>query len=80
MTFDYSLDFNSENTIFRGVARNGLRGGGLKVRKRSGYSRNRHFVRILVKITKNFGPMGWGVLTPISPLPLGYSPDLEGIL
>ena len=67
---------------FRGIARNGLRKGfsgqklpkegALSVQKRCEYAPERRFVRVLVKMTKKFGPMG-GVLTPISPL--GYTPD-----
>ena len=42
-----------------------------------GYSRDCNFVRILVKMTKNFGPMGgWGVSDPHTPL--GYSPAIKG--
>ena len=41
----------------RGVARNGLRVV-LRVRKHCKYSFDRYFVRILVIITKTFGPMG----------------------
>ena len=40
--------------------------GGLRVRKHCAYSRDRHFVRILVKMTKNFGPRG-GVSDPHIP-------------
>ena len=50
--------------------------GVLRVQKRCRYMPERRFVRVLVKMTKKFGPMGGGeVLTPISP-PLGYAPVL----
>ena len=39
------------------------------MRKRRGYTSERRFVRVLVKMTKKFGPMGWGGSDP-----LGYAP------
>ena len=61
----------------RGVARNCLRRGFwgqklskegvLRVRKRCGFMPECRFVRVLVKMTKKFWPMGGRVLTPISP-------------
>ena len=44
--------------------------GVFKVRKHRGYSPERHFVIILVKITKKIGPMGGGSDPPIFPPPL----------
>ena len=50
---------------FRGVPRNGLWGWGvLMVRKRCGYSHDRHSVRIFTKMTTNFGFMGVGGYDP----------------
>ena len=49
------------------------KGGGLRLRKRYKYAPERCFVNILAKMAKKFGPIGGGVLTPISP-PLGYAP------
>ena len=49
----------------------------LRVRKRRGYSPDRHFVTILVKITKYFGPMGgWGFWPPCMPLAISVNRDL----
>ena len=70
--------------VCRGVARNGLRRGFwgqklpkegvLKVRKRCGYTPERRFIRVLLKMTKKFGPMG-GFWPPYPPL--GYAPALR---